>query len=96
MARLQRRKENVADLSPAVKLLNFLSPRRERNEVRVPNFTTPHSNSLPQGEREVRLELRSEDKIFCRIRFNFQLDGGECAVNFKGILDGLAIDLLVY
>jgi hypothetical protein len=25
VARLQRRKENVADLSPAVKLLNFLS-----------------------------------------------------------------------
>src|SRR6266478_1878736 len=44
------------------------SLRRERNEVRVPNFTTPHSNSLPQGEREVRLELRSDDKIFCRIR----------------------------
>jgi hypothetical protein len=36
----------------------------------VPNFTTPHSNSLPQGEREVRLELRSDDKIFCRIRVN--------------------------
>jgi hypothetical protein len=30
------------------------------------------------------------------LRFNLQLDGGECAVNFKGILDGLAIDLLVY
>ena len=28
MARLQRRKENVADLSPAVKLLNFLSLER--------------------------------------------------------------------
>src|SRR6266498_1636547 len=29
-----------------------------------------HSNSLPQGEREVRLELRSDDRIFCRIRAN--------------------------
>jgi hypothetical protein len=28
VARLQRRKENVADLSPAVKLLNFLSLER--------------------------------------------------------------------
>jgi hypothetical protein len=37
----------------------------------VPNFTTPHSNSLPQGEREVRLELRSDDRIFCRIRVRF-------------------------
>jgi hypothetical protein len=45
----------------------------QRNEVRVPNFTTPHSNSLPQGEREVRLELRSDDKIFCRIRVSSQL-----------------------
>src|SRR5207247_11308342 len=30
-----------------------------------------HSNSLPQGEREVRLELRSDDKIFCRIRVSY-------------------------
>jgi hypothetical protein len=41
----------------------------------VPNFTTPHSNSLPQGEREVRLELRSDDKIFCRIRVKSPIYG---------------------
>jgi hypothetical protein len=60
--------KNGADLSPALKLLKLPLPRWERTEVRVPNFITPHSNSLPQGERERTLELRSNDRMFCSIR----------------------------
>ena len=43
--------------------------------MRVPNFTTPHSNSPARGERDIWFELRSNDRIFCRIRVNSRFYG---------------------